>query len=492
MPLSATNARVSVRRWESFDEVDDILEQSLNDLGGIQRFVDPGQTVVIKPNLTANAPASSGGTTHVEVVAALVRLVQRCDPARIIVAEGTGRFGTELETAFPDGGWREMAAELDVELHNLDGGPHAEITLDDPRYPHAIPFAQLVLDADVFITVPCLKTHISSDYTVALKNSYALTPQWKRSEIHRQFLLEEALVDINRIRKPDLTVVDAWDGAEGIAGGTNFDRPAGARLLLTADDPVAVDVVSKEIMGITAPTRYLNWAIEEGVGIGDRERIEVLGDPLHECMRPFMSPADEVIEMMPGLQVFDQNACSGCRIPALGATRRFAYQKLLKPLAIVFGGEGELPDAEAVPVIIGKCAERYATSNDTHVPGCPPDVGQIIESLENSGAICLKCRELAQQALEDLDQVFLAHLRVTAAGAEVHMGEKVTRGEWHLELLVGQCMQRYARIVNERAAQFGLDAERDIVWLEDCPPSADAVREALATLQHNMAGVAGD
>ena len=71
-----------------------------------------------------------------------------------------------------------------------------------------MPFPQVILDADVFISVPCLKTHIHADHTVTLKNSFGCTPQWKRSEVHSQYLLEEFLVDLNRVRSPDLIIVD--------------------------------------------------------------------------------------------------------------------------------------------------------------------------------------------------------------------------------------------------------------------------------------------
>ncbi|MBN1401970.1 MAG: DUF362 domain-containing protein, partial [Anaerolineae bacterium] len=259
---------VAIEPWTDFDAVGRVLGACLASLGGMESIVSPGQRVVIKPNLTADAPASSGGTTHMELVEAIVAEVQRCAPGEIVIAEGTGRFGTALETAFLHGGWREMAARRGVTLHNLDGGPHREMSPENPRYPHPLPFSELVLNADVFISVPCLKTHISADYTVALKNSFSLTPQSQRSQIHREYLIEESLVDLNRIRKPDLVVVDGWDGADGVAGGNKFERPAGARLMIMGRDPVAVDVVSKEIMGLAMRTRYLNWAIADGVGVG--------------------------------------------------------------------------------------------------------------------------------------------------------------------------------------------------------------------------------
>ena len=468
-----------------------MLEQCLADLGGIEHFVRPGQTVVIKPNITANAPAESGGTTHVEIVEAVIRQVQRCAPARILVAEGTLTFGTTLETAFPIGGWREMAARTGVELGNLDSGPHVEVKLENSRYPRSLPFSQLVRDADVFISVPCLKTHLSADYTVALKNSYALTPQWKRSEIHGEYMLEEALVDLNRIRKADLTVVDGWEGAEGVAGGIAFDRPAGARVMIVGADPVAVDAVSKEVMALTGDTRYLKWAAEDGVGVGDLRQIEIRGASLEECRHPFMSPAQEMCLGLPEVAICDQLACSGCRVPVLSVLGRLRYQKLLKPLTIIFGDTGESPVARGETVVVGDCVQRYAALG-SHVPGCPPKVEAILNAVEATGCVCHKCRDMASQVLAQFADrpEFLSHLRVTASGSQVYAGDQVKRNEWHLELLVGDCMERYAQVIAERAAQFGLDAERDVIWLRGCPVDEEAVRGALLRLERSQAVVA--
>ncbi|MBC7256274.1 MAG: DUF362 domain-containing protein, partial [Chloroflexi bacterium] len=168
-------AIVTVRPWCEFSALRAVLGACLRDVGGITRFVRPGQTVVIKPNLTANAPETSGGTTHVDLVAAIVEAVRTAFPSRIIVAEGTGAFGARHETAFPTGGWREMAKRLGVTLYNLDAGPHDAMCTPNGRYPSSLPFSRLVRECDVFISVPCLKTHITTDYTVALKNSFALT-----------------------------------------------------------------------------------------------------------------------------------------------------------------------------------------------------------------------------------------------------------------------------------------------------------------------------
>ncbi len=488
--LALPRAQVALRRWTDFAQAGEVLERCLADLGGMERFVRPGQSVVVKPNLTANYPAEWGSTTHVALVEALVRLLQRHGAGRIVVAEGTGVFGTSLETAFPSGGWREMAMRTGAELYNLDGGPHIEVELANPRYPHPpLPFSQLVREADVFISLPCLKTHIDTDYTVALKNSFALTPQWMRSEAHRRELLEQVLVDLNRIRRPDLTVVDGWHGMEGMAGGSPLGRPAGMRLLLVGADPVAVDTVARDLMGIASRTRYYNWAIEEGVGIGDPARIDVLGERVAALRHVYQTPLEHVAELMPQVTICDRSACSGCRAAALLSVQRFAAQKQFRPVTLVFGGEGDVGEAAGEVLLIGNCAGRYA-HRGTHIPGCPPRRDEIVEALRRSKRVCQACAELAGGGiLQGYPAEFLAHLRVAAVGSTVH-GEEVDRRRWHLELIVGDCMGRYAKTVRERAGSLGMDPARDVAWLEECPPDEAVLRAALDRLLERYREVA--
>ncbi len=474
---------VALQKWTELDQVEQALEQCLAHLGGIARYVQPGQTVLIKPNVVSSGPASSGGTTHPELVEALIEQVRRRSPARIVVAEGTPGFGLTHDSAFPTGGWREMAARTGVELYNLDGGPHTEVALENPRYPGTVPFPQVILDVDVFISVPCLKTHINADHTVTLKNSFGCTPQWKRSEVHRQYLLEEFLVDLNRVRAPDLIIVDGLIGAEGIAGGVGFKHPVGAQVMVAGDDPVAVDVVSRELMGITAPTRHLKWAAEVGLGIGDPDGIEVVGDTVAACMkRRFIGAAEELEEAMPGLRVHDRNACSGCRAFANTALHRFARQKLLKPLHIVLGADGEEPQVEGAVIVVGDCAKECGNLGSL-VAGCPAPVPAIIEALQASRAICQRCLELGREALAGASPSDLPHLRVSAAGDELFVGAEVERNAWHQELILGDCNAYYANAVLERAPQLGMTPGVDVVWLRGCPVSAEELGEAVERLR---------
>lgn len=477
---------VSLHRWTDPHDVSPVLARCLADLGGIATLVQPGQRVVIKPNLTANAPEESGGATRVALVEALVRQVQRCAPGRVVVAEGTGMFGLSHETAFRRPAWREMAARTGVELYNLDAGPHTPVRLADGRYPGELPVADILLEADVLITVPCLKTHITTDYTVALKNAYAHIPQMSRTEVHRQYMVEHALVDINRIRLPDLIIVDAYDGAEGIAGGIKFDRPAGARLLLAGVDPVAVDTVARELMGMTYRTRYLAWAAEAGLGTADRDEIEVRGEPVQALARRFQTAAEEMCQVLPGLQVIDHNACSGCRVAALSAVQRYLDQGIARPFALVMGDGEDIPALGCPAIVVGNCAARHAHLG-VHIAGCPASSDAVRQEMEAQELVCLKCRGLSEGLLGQLPAALAPYLRLVAAGAQVHVGEQVYGGPWHVELLVGRCSAAYAGRVVERASQMGLDPERDIILLRGCPPAPQKVLAAFSQLEAALA-----
>ena len=100
---------------------------------------------------------------------------------------------------------------------------------------------------------------------------------------------------------------------------------------------------------------------------------------------------------------------------------------------------------------------------------------------------CFKCRRLAEGLLGRIPPALAPHLRVVAAGAQVHLGERVPSAGWHVELLVGDCSAAYVERVIERASQFGMVADRDIVHLRGCPVCEDQVLEALERLEQTVA-----
>ena len=302
---------VSLLRPEG--ELLDVLRKGVDSMGGIARYVKPGDTVFIKPNLTAGMPASTGGTTDVLFTEAVVRLVKEAQPGRILVGECSGNESRSIES-LTNCGYVDMGRRQGVEVVDLDFAEFEDISIDHPLYRDVVHLPKVLMEADVFISVPVLKNHVSVGITVALKNSFGLVPDDDKLTAHRNNAVEEILVDISKARRPDLVFVDGRLGAEGIAGGTHFKKPIAANLVLVGNDPVAIDAVSARVMDQNPRERYIQWAAMEGLGYDNLDYIRLHGLTIEEAKIHFLTPAEEIMQDSLGkVRLCDLESCSKCR-----------------------------------------------------------------------------------------------------------------------------------------------------------------------------------
>ena len=138
-----------------------------------------------------------------------------------------------------------------------------------------------MLDADIIISLPKFKTHGLTVMTGAIKNSYGFLPGAQKAQLHRAAgtprRFHELVVDVFRLRVPELFIVDAVLGMEGNGPASPDLRDIG--LILASDNAVALDATIARMMGI-APgrLRFLQRAREFGLGDYDEDRIEVIGE----------------------------------------------------------------------------------------------------------------------------------------------------------------------------------------------------------------------
>ncbi len=209
--------------------------------------------VLIKPNLVNASPPPI--TTPVECVEAVVEYVRACSPATIAVGEGCGAADMETPEVFEQLGYTEMARRQGIELVDLN---HA--LLVRLKQPGCEVFPEMYLPeiamTHYLISVPVLKAHSLADVTGSLKNMMGLVPPehyaggsrgWKKALFHRR--MHESVIELNRYRTPDLTLLDATVGmAEFHLGGAQCSPPVGK--LLASFDPLAIDRRGAELLGI--------------------------------------------------------------------------------------------------------------------------------------------------------------------------------------------------------------------------------------------------
>lgn len=235
--------------------LDAALERLLAPLGGMTTFVRPGQSVLIKPNLLTDRPPEEAVTTHPALVRAIIRSVRACggNPS---VADSPAS-ATKLEQVWEKTGFRALCEAEGVPLLNLERAGAQPCTVDGISFHIAKP----VLEADVLINVPKVKTHTLMTLTAAVKNLYGTLPGFQKAQMHVAFPhpagFGRMLRAIHARVRPALNIADGIVGMEG--EGPAAGRPVALGFLAASPDAEALDLALCRVLGINpAAVPYLD------------------------------------------------------------------------------------------------------------------------------------------------------------------------------------------------------------------------------------------
>ena len=267
-------------RHRSADRVLGLVREVLHHLGGMSRFVRPGQTVLIKPNLTVYYSAEEGCTTDPLVIGALIQLAQEVGAGRVQVAESSGEFLSSIECMRVTG-VAAVAEKHGAELIDLgsDDVPNRRVSIPNGEVLTSVPLPSPLLDADVIIDVPKAKNHHIEPITGALKNWVGVVNQRWRMHHHGDEEHIPRFMDIMTVARPALCVVDALIAGEGDGPIANLPRWCGC--ILASTDPVATDVTIARLLGRDWTKLEFAQAAERR-GLGLRQPIQYVGVPLEE------------------------------------------------------------------------------------------------------------------------------------------------------------------------------------------------------------------
>ncbi len=310
------------------DEVQSLVAEAVSLAGGLD-FIKNDQTVVLKPNLVKTrvggglygedlSQTANGVTTDYRVVKAVAELVRQRNPdGRVIVLEGSvedtsdayrrlgytsANFGSLVDEFIPLEG--EDCAVRDttglVEAQSANG--------------HTYWASQELVNADVVITLPVLKTHLHAGVTAGVKNiGIGMVPvsQYANgnsaSDCTRSFTiinhddpeeLHQWIAEFYSIRPADFAVVDGLQGIQNgpspdwVPGGDYDTDQMNMRLVMASRDTTALDVVATQIMQCDVEAiGYLALLDEWGIGTADPAEIDVVGVPVPDVAKPFVGPS---------------------------------------------------------------------------------------------------------------------------------------------------------------------------------------------------------
>jgi uncharacterized protein (DUF362 family)/ferredoxin len=261
----------------------------LEPLGGIGAFVNPGERILLKPNMLAVKSPGQAVTTHPSVVRVVAELVREAGGTVLIGdSPGIGSFQRVAERS----GIAQAAAESQSELVEFNS------TIDLPgsgTFRH-FTLARAYWEAEKVINLPKLKTHEMMTMTCAVKNLFGAVVGAEKAGWHlkagtsrEQFA--QLLLEIYLLKKPVLNIVDAVVAMEGNGPGSGDPLQVGA--LIAGVNPVAVDLVAGRLAGIPAELLHVELAARRmGIAGTSWEEIQLGGTALNDFPRePFRLPS---------------------------------------------------------------------------------------------------------------------------------------------------------------------------------------------------------
>lgn len=378
------------------EEITGALRSLLGRLGGIGRFVKPGATVVLKPNVVSDHGLKDGHyiggiVTDRRVLEGLIRLLLPV-AGKVIVAEGSSINRSATQKMFAHYGYEKLT-EIDpkkVSLLDLNNDAMVEKRVPSGKRMVARKVPVTIDGADVIISVPVLKLHFAAGVSLAIKNLQGAMPPLEKYMTHF-FGLWQNLVNIHHLVKPALTIIDGLTGLEDF--GPVSGMPKTMNVLIGGVNPVAVDAVAARVMGLDpAISPPVLLAYLQGLGPIEKDRIAVVGTPIAAVARPFKRPGIDVTGGK-DFVVHDGGACPGCRgylhfvlsklrKPDPADPSRLLTDRPFKPKVNVFLGpdtDREI-DPKETNVFMGICQQHHAESGN-HLPGCPPHAEVIMNGI---------------------------------------------------------------------------------------------------------------
>jgi uncharacterized protein (DUF362 family) len=238
--------------------------------------------IVIKPNFVSTSIQLA--SSHIDQIRGILDFLKDLYKEKVIIAEAACG---DTEKAFINFGYHTLIDEYDVELMDLNKGAYTKVLIKDSKgTPFDVRVSSLLLNENSYlISAAKLKTHDTVVVTLSVKNmamGAVLLPD-KRKVHQGTRRINLNIAEIAGKVWPDLGVIDGLEGNGPVHGD-----PIHAGIAMAGTDPLAVDRVACELMGVDfSRVGYLNHCSDRELGEADIGKIDLLGEPLRECVHPF-------------------------------------------------------------------------------------------------------------------------------------------------------------------------------------------------------------
>ena len=286
-----------------YEQAEACIRALVEQMGGMGRFVRPGERIVLKANLLRAAPPESAICTHPAVVEAVARLVKEAGGTPVICDSPGGALHKEavLRSLYEKTGMAAAAAAAGAEL-SMDSSTRT-VSLPEGKVLRQAEIITPVAEADGVIDLCKMKTHVLMSMTGAVKNLFGVIPGLSKVGYHATHpdhaTFADVLLDLTGYVKPRLSLMDGILAMEGDGPGSS-GTPRQAGLLLAAANPLALDTAAGAIMNLPRQDNPVLLAAERrGLTPCRMEDVELIGGTVEELrMADYKFPASTKSNLM--------------------------------------------------------------------------------------------------------------------------------------------------------------------------------------------------
>ena len=283
-------SKVYIVRCPDYSQVDMKLAELIEMMGGVERFVRPGQRIALKPNLLLAAEKDKAVTTHPSVLAATGKIFGKV-AGSIVLAESPGSgYAYDkkmLAKTYQVCGMQDAAETAGIEL-NYDIS-FETVSFPEGKLVKRFEIITPILRCESYFNLCKFKTHGLMIMTGGVKNVFGVIPGRSKPGYHSTMTTPELfagmLLDLVALVPPKLTIMDAVVGMEGDGPFNGTPRHIG--LLIASTDPLSLDIVVSEMMGIpNEKNPLLVEAKKRNLHPSGIEEVDVIGVPLEQLYIP--------------------------------------------------------------------------------------------------------------------------------------------------------------------------------------------------------------
>ncbi|MFX1256910.1 MAG: DUF362 domain-containing protein [Promethearchaeota archaeon] len=392
---------------EEFQVVLSMVNEMFEKLGGIDQYIQPGETVVLKPNSCTyfgsvmvdkktgeeKVNLQGAANTDARVLAAITKLaLEEANAEEVITAETCAFDFHERWQAcitLDVSGIKAAVEAVGGKILDFNDAERVEIEIKQPALAmDKIHVPKLLTRDDVaFFNCPAMKTHSFETATLGFKNYQGIF-KWEDKLIAHDGKLSLKFVDIARTLPPRLTVISGIWAVQGQGPipmrGFDWMTIQDMNTIVAGDNIVATDAVCARLMGIDPmDVRSIRMGAHDGIGPLDLNKIELVGAPIDSIKRNFIKASGECNGIYPNVRIIEGSPCYVCKalVRAMLDGLAFTFKKLhehdLDPIFIL-GKNAYIPpdlkNSDKEVWVIGDCAEEYKniTTNTHFYPGCCP------------------------------------------------------------------------------------------------------------------------